>query len=811
MIPKYFVSPHLLAVFSLSSLVSSLSAQIAWNGPSGGDYATDGNWVGGVAPANDLTSDIAQFTGLSVNLSADRSVGGLDIASATTLTGTGNTLTVGTSGFTGAQELTLSGGVTLTINTVAGTVATGNVTIDGATVAGNTNTTQGWLGSGTITLDNGGTITGAGSHVNMRETTSIILGSGGGTFSNANARAFYGLDSAVISGVGQLTLDGGGSTNYAGNSRIQIGGGTNTYTGGTLITNKANVQVGGDENFGNVAGKVTIDDARMVTEGNTTFVSTREFEIASGGGRISLNNKTPTIAGLISGTGALTIDGQIRDDDGGSPGGTLTLSNTGNTHSGGMTIDGVTVLIGDGTSLGSGAVTLDNGALIRASGGHTNMQNASIVLGAGGGTFQNNGARAFYNVGAISGSGLLTLDGNGSTNYPGNSRIQLNNSYTYTGDTLITNKANAVVYTDGSFGADNTKVTIDDGRLITDANVSLTHEIEIGSGGGTIALGGRTSNILGALTGTGALEINGQNRDNDDGTPNGELRLTTTGTLAGAVTVRENILVRMGADNALGTGTVTVDEGATLMNHTNTNTALDNSVVIGSTGAKLSAGWSRTLTLAGSVSGSGDLAILENSGEVILSNSTHTYSGTITVGGDDVGGNSMLTVNGDISSSLGVNVESGATIGGTGTLSDLVVKAGGNINPGNSPGVIKTSDFTLAGTYNAEIAGTGSHDQIDVTGAVDVTGGTLNLVFSGSYVNGDEIFILVNDGADAVTGTFSGLSEGAIAANYGGFDWKTSYVAGDGNDISLMAVPEPSVSLLAGLGALALLRRRSRA
>jgi hypothetical protein len=100
---------------------------------------------------------------------------------------------------------------------------------------------------------------------------------------------------------------------------------------------------------------------------------------------------------------------------------------------------------------------------------------------------------------------------------------------------------------------------------------------------------------------------------------------------------------------------------------------------------------------------------------------------------------------------------------------------------------------------------------------VDISGGSLVALFSsGSYALGDKLFILLNDGFDAITGTYSGFAQGATVATYGGFDWAISYLADSagntfigGNDIALMAVPEPNAAaLIGGFGVLALLRRR---
>ena len=104
-------------------------------------------------------------------------------------------------------------------------------------------------------------------------------------------------------------------------------------------------------------------------------------------------------------------------------------------------------------------------------------------------------------------------------------------------------------------------------------------------------------------------------------------------------------------------------------------------------------------------------------------------------------------------------------------------------------------------------------------------GSTLTL--SGSYlttpsVTNDLFFILLNDGSDAISGTFSGLSEGSHVYAPNGQDFIISYRAdiaatnaanfgsAQGNDIALMAVPEPGVTatLLGGLAMLLCKRRR---
>ena len=69
------------AMVSVVCVMTVSGADKIWQGSSGGNWTTTGNWIGGV-PANDTTTDRAVFTtdsSGSVNVDASRSVGGLVI------------------------------------------------------------------------------------------------------------------------------------------------------------------------------------------------------------------------------------------------------------------------------------------------------------------------------------------------------------------------------------------------------------------------------------------------------------------------------------------------------------------------------------------------------------------------------------------------------------------------------------------------------------------------------------------------------------------------------------------------------------
>jgi len=324
-------------------------------------------------------------------------------------------------------------------------------------------------------------------------------------------------------------------------------------------------------------------------------------------------------------------------------------------------------------------------------------------------------------------------------------------------------------------------ITVNSGTLnAPDQNWQLNTASSITVNGGTLNTGSRSSEVGNLTLNGGTVTSNGLNPGD---TPWGNLLLVENSTVHAGGTAASTISVDQ--VNLHGTNGFAVGAGSTLN--------VTSKIADYGPAQNLSKSGAGTLTLSG----------------------VSTYTGTTAVN------EGKLIVNGNISTSVLTTVSSGATLGGSGTVGALTVNSGAFVTPGNSPGLLTVNgNYSQAGQYTAEITGTiagSQYDQIGVNGSVDVTGGSLVALFSsGSYALGDKLFILLNDGTDAITGTYAGFAQGDVVASYGGFDWQISYVADStgntfsgGNDIALMAVPESNVAaLLVGFGALALLRRR---
>ncbi|MDX6766573.1 MAG: autotransporter-associated beta strand repeat-containing protein [Candidatus Methylacidiphilales bacterium] len=312
---------------------------------------------------------------------------------------------------------------------------------------------------------------------------------------------------------------------------------------------------------------------------------------------------------------------------------------------------------------------------------------------------------------------------------------------------------------------------------------------------------------------------------------------------AGTLALGSNLAIRNSAIDTSGSGNITLAAGVTTPTFGGLSGSKNlSSVITGNyslvTGLTLNTVAGSTKTYSGNITnGATGMTLTKTGNGTQILSGNNTYTGATAVNGG------TLLINGSLSGTSGVTVATGATLGGSGTINALVtVGSGGNLSPGNSPGLASYaagltqstgSSFTWELNTNDNSLGIRgiSFDGVDVSGGTLTiqSGATSALVFngSGSSVLWSDTFWdssrqwLVYDNANAPTLASSGIFDTITLTLDSGSNSLASIRAGSsfswsqsGNDIYLnyTAVPEPSTyaMVLGGLAALLCLRRRAK-
>ncbi|XKH39012.1 autotransporter-associated beta strand repeat-containing protein [Azospirillum doebereinerae] len=764
--------------------------------------------------------------------------------------------------FSGAITGTSSGSLTLNA-AVNSTSLTLDGTTNSTGFLGGITVTKGWLqvsadsnlGAGTLTL-NGGTLrlTGTAGTID----NAIAVGSGGGTVSVAPSGSA--TLSGVLSGSGALVKAAPGDLTLSGNNSsfsgaFTINSGTVTVsnanalgdtTGGTTVADGAALALSGGitiaENL-TLSGSGVSSGGALVSASGTNTVS----------GTVTLNadatvtaTSALTLSGVVSGGNALTKAGS----------GTLTLSGN-NGYTGATTVSAGTLVAAHANALGTTAAgtTVSSGAAVEIANGIT-LAEAFSIAGTGvsstgaltvasGSTVTLSGTVTLTADASIGGAGTLTVSGvvsgGNALTKVGSGTLTLSGNNGYTGattvsaGTLVAAHANALGTTAaGTTVSSGAAVEIANGITLAEAfsiagtGVSSTGALTVASGSTVTLSGTVTLTADASIGGAGTLTVSGVVSGGNALTKVGSGTLTLSGNngYTGATTVSAGTLVAA-HNNALGTtaGGTTVSTGATLAlaNGVTLAEALTiGGVGVSSAGALQVTSGSATvsgaitmssattigvsgtgLTLSNAIGGAFNLTT-DGTGTLTLSG-TNTYTGTTTVGAG------TLIVTGTLNDAAAgaVTVGNGGTLAGTGTVNGgLTVQSGGTLSPGiagtnNGVGTLTVNGgltIQSGGTLAVDLVSTGSHDQVAVTGAVDVSSATLTT--GGSYapvktVSGDSFAIVTNDGSDAVTGSFNGLTSGASITLNGG-SITVSYAAGTGSNDIVLSGPVNQAPALGG-------------
>jgi fibronectin-binding autotransporter adhesin len=653
--------------------------------------------------------------------------------------------------------LIFPGGVTTT-NNIAG------LTIDSLIFSGDNAVLHG-SGGATLTFrGNGGTnlFCSTGLYASNAIAGTLPVTLNGSNYFRMNASFHLMGVFSVVSGPGQLTLEGDGSFYYSGTQantatgRVRIFGPTLNLTkssgvtavagpvevgdGGalaslmvrsfnqipdaTVITVAANSELGlyADESLGNLnltGGTVKGRGGVLTLTGNVTSQNNSRLDVP-----VSLGGATRT----FNVTGGLLIS-DVVSNGGVAAGitkagaGTLVLSGT-NTFTGAVIVNSGTVEAQNNSAFGSTAtgVTVQSGGTLMLNGVHIGVEALSLT-----GTLTAAGTNSW--------AGAVTLPTETSINTPANTQITLSNAV---GGAGSISKSGA-------------------GTLVFSGTQPNTFAGGLGITGGTLNLNKTGVNAL-----VGPLLI---------GPGAGTVRLQQSGQIADTVPV-------------------SVYAGGTLDLNNNSDTigSLAGSGAVNLAFASLTLGGDNSsTTFSGSITGLGGAPIIKNGIGTFTLTGTNNCSGTSTVNGG------RLVVDGELVSH--VTVAAGATLSGVGKVGNVTATSG-HLQPGATPGKFSTGNLSLnnaAGVATFDIfgssAGTG-HDQIAVNGTVTLGNPTLALVVGTGGGMSNQYVLIANDGVDAVNGTFNGLPEGATVTA-GLVSYTISYVGGTGNDVVLTQTGTP--------------------
>ncbi|EHR03405.1 autotransporter outer membrane beta-barrel domain-containing protein [Bradyrhizobium sp. WSM471] len=601
-------------------------------------------------------------------------------------------------------------------------------------------------GAGINVVNNGAVTTTQAVHaLDISTSTGNIVYSGNGSASNT-AGSGIGLNMNT-NGAGTITMGTSGTPvtpNFQGSTAMQLIAASSinmTLNGGSLTTlssfgdgalisgGDVSVALTGNGAIVNASGATAARGLDVFGTGTMTVTSNATI----GGASAATSFGTGILAIATAGSGDVTVN---------QTGGTIFATNFGINASSGATGSGSVIV---NTASGS-AIALTDPA-------------ASGIDASTNGT----GAVTVHQAGAITG-GALGI--NAVIFNAANSRdITVTSSgtvdATFTGINAVTAGAgNINIMTsstiNGPFGGGIVANAVD-GRITVNVNAGTVR----GSAAGFLApgiaatasgSGGATINIAAGATVTGSqfegITVSGTNNViNNFGTISGFGGVRATG----ATTI-----VNAGTIASFSEG-VRFDSAGSTLEMQGPNATLTGQVVgSGSDTIRFSGTGSNTFDASQIDAGWGLIDKTGSSNWALTGTSTTTAFVTVNGG--------TLSVNGDISSTGGVTVNAGATLGGIGTVSSTIINAGGSLAPGNSIGTLTVSGnltFAGGGNYVVEVS-PATADRTNVTGNATLAGTLRAIGTGGTYTPGTHYTVM--NAAGTLSGSFGAL---AISGNFG--------------------------------------------
>ncbi|CAN7423228.1 autotransporter-associated beta strand repeat-containing protein [Caulobacter sp. LjRoot300] len=642
--------------------------------------------------------------------------------------------------------------------------------------------------AGTVTIDDGlGAVTAsglqfatngytiAGQPLTLTGSQSVIR-VGDGTVGGLDYTAVI---SAELTGATQLVKTDLGTL---------VLGGSNSYTGGTLI-NGGTLRISSDANLGGPASGLSINGGALNTTADLS--STRAVDLAGAGAFLTDAGTTLTLSGAISGAGVLTKGGT----------GTLALSGVGG-YRGGTTVGAGTLLVNGDHSGATGTTSVASDASlggIGTIGGDVVLADGAVLTpGAGGaGTLTVNGnmslssgARLNYEFGAANAvggalndlvtiGGNLTLDGTITVSVPtgGAFDVGIYRVFNY-GGALTDNGLTLGTLPGGSDVAVQTSIA---GQVNLVNSAGLTLNFWDG------AAGPKNNGVINGGNGVWQNSSGNDNWTNLNGVVNAaytDAALAVFGGSAGAVTVDGGLGEVTAAGMQFATsGYTIVGDGVTLVGPQSTIRVGD--------GSAAGAGFTATISTVLS----GDTQLVKTDTGTLVLTGVNRYTGGTRIGGGTVqigadanlgaaaGGvtfdGGTLRTTADVTSHRAVALTGQGTLladaGATLTLGGIVSGAGA-LNKAGEGTVVLTAD---SGGY------TGAADIKAGTMAVNgVLGGTLSIGQAGRLEGTGRVGATANGGTIA-PGFAGNIGVLTIQGDYAGNNGRLEIAAALGGDSSI--------------------------
>ena len=568
---------------------------------------------------------------------------------------------------------------------------------------------------------------------------------------------------------------------------------------------------------GTWSGSLTLTDAQTVTFGANTSLETGLIFQYAGGKATTLRsdgtgNRMLTLGGDIThntpSSGANIILGSVNPDEGlnvNLGGFSRTLSNNRNftfasavTGTGGLSKEGTGILyLGGGTT---DFATNDYSGITQLKAGPLYGNKANYVVAIPGDAEVQGGGSLMIRgrSGQIAQAATITVT-SGSFSVAGTSSQQA--SHETVSNVYVLGSASSASVGAGSYGGSS--VTVLGNTIVSNATLSVvgksatwnTDRMELWGAPNSTSITVRTTDNNGGAT--AAIGAGGWT-----------IHQPSDGTLAAA---------RVSCTTSSRTAMLRLD-GDLTFNGSASNT---NSVLIVEDGSQIRryVGLSGTRTLTVNPGGSPQELVIqaqivdssgtggivkEGDGTLVLANIC-SYTGPTTVNDGRLDINLELT-----DRTVSVVVNTGGTLGGTGTINRAVSVIGGTLAPGLDPGIpgpltlgknlTCDSGGTVLGSLNIELASAIDYGRIVMTSPtaqVNLSDIQLEVSHAGGYrPSANTTFTLVdNQGSTPISGTFEGLPDkGQILLD--GRLYSITYSGGDGNDVVLTAREKGSAIII---------------